>query len=308
MHRTEISVWTPATLANINVGFDGLGCALSGPGERLVMRTTDAVGCVNIRLIEGAELPLEASLNVAGVAAQSLLKALGNPCGLELDIFKEIKPGSGIGSSAASAAGAVFALNELLNAGLSPEALLPHALDGEALASGSRHADNVAPALMGGLVLCPPRGLPVSIPFPVDWHVVVLHPDVAIRTEDARKVLPENVSFKDAVDQARWLGVFTAGCYQGDGALAALALEDLLAGPHRAGLIPHFEPIRTIAMRHGAIAGGISGSGPSTFWVTMTADDSAQVAHELKAFMRHEGMACDIHQTRISARGSRIIE
>lgn len=308
MELTKISIWTPATLANINVGFDGLGCALSGPGETLIMRRNNHRGLVRIRSIEGADLPMETDLNVAGVAAQSLLKALGDPCGLDMDIIKEIKPGSGIGSSAASAAGAVFAVNELLHAGMRPDELLPFALDGEAIASGVRHADNVAPALMGGLVLCPPQGSPISIPFPSDWHVVILHPDCVVRTEDARQVLPEQVSFQDAVNQSRWMGTFLSACYQGDAVLAAFALEDLLAGPFRSALIPHFDAVRSVAMQHGARAGGISGSGPSTFWIARNEKECAQVASALKDFMQSMHMDCDVHQTRISSRGSRVIE
>lgn len=308
MEPAKISVWTPATLANINVGFDGLGCALSAPGETLIMHRNAHRGRVCIRSIEGANLPLETDMNVASVAAKSLLQTLGNPCGIDIDIIKEIKPGSGIGSSAASAAGAVFALNELLDAGLRPDELLPFALDGEALASGSRHADNVAPALMGGLVLCPPEGAPMAIPIPSDWHLVILHPDCVIRTEEARQVLPLEVPFRDAADQARWMGVFMAACHRGDGMLAAFALEDLLAGPFRIPLIPHFDAVRRVALEHGARAGGISGSGPSTFWIARTQEECAQVASALKTLMKSVNMDFDVHQTRISHQGSRVIQ
>ena len=303
----EVRVWAPATVANVNVGFDGLGLALHAPGERLVARQTDSDG-VRIRAIHGApELSLDADANVAGVAAASLLRALGAPCGIELEIHKDIAPGSGIGSSAASAAAAVVAVDALLGGGLRPDELLPFALDGEALASGARHADNVAPALMGGIVLCPPEGAPVSIPVPEGLHLTIVHPQVEIRTADARRVLPTEVPLADAVDQARWFAAFVAACYRGDAVAAAYALEDLYIGPARAPLLPCFPSVQSAAMRAGARAGGISGSGPSTFWVTLERESAAAVGNAAHRVLAEAGIPATIHVTQISAQGAHVL-
>lgn len=301
----EVRVWAPATVANVNVGFDGLGLALAAPGERMVARKTDVPGSVRIRAIHGAPgLSLDAEANVAGVAAQSLLSALGAPFGVELEIYKDVLPGSGIGSSAASAAAAVVAVDALLGAGLRPDELLPFALDGESLASGSRHADNVAPALLGGIVLCPPEGAPVPVPIPDGWHLTVVHPQVEIRTSEARKVLPAAVPLADAVNQARWFAAFVAACHRNDGVAAAYCLEDLYIGPARAPLMPCYPGVTAAAAGAGARAGGISGSGPSTFWITFSASDAAAVGDAAAAVLRDAGIPANIHVTQIAPRGA----
>ncbi len=301
-HRIE--VWAPATVANMNVGFDALGCALSAPGERMILHRTSDAGDVRIRAIHGADLDVDPEKNVATIAAKSLLESLGNPCGLELEIFKSILPGSGIGSSAASAAAAVVGVNALLDAGLRPDELIPFALDGESFASGARHADNVAPALLGGLVICPPEGPPVAIPALENWSLVILHPHVPIKTSEARAVLPDQVKLKDAAVQAAWFGTFVAACHRGDDTAAAYALEDLLVGPHRSPLIPHYEEIRSVAFAHGARAGGISGSGPSTFWVALDASTAEGIAQVLSDLMQQHSVAFSIHISAISGRGA----
>jgi homoserine kinase len=304
----EVRVWAPATVANLNVGFDGLGAALATPGERLIARKTDLPGSVRIRAIHGAPgLSLDAEENVAGVAAQSLLNALGAPCGIELEIHKDVLPGSGIGSSAASAAAAVVAVDALLNGGLRADELLPFALDGEALASGSRHADNVAPALMGGIVLCPPEGAPVRIPVPDGWHLTIVHPQVEIRTAEARNVLPTHVPLVDAVNQARWFAAFVAACHRNDGVAAAYALEDLFIGPARAPLIPCYPSVARAAAEAGARAGGISGSGPSTFWLSFSIDDAQTIGESAAAILAEAGIPTHIHVTHIASRGAHVL-
>ena len=303
----EVTVWAPATVANLNVGFDSLGCALTNPGEKMIVRMTNAKGEVRIRSVHGAALDMSSDRNIAAVAAKSLLHAMGDPCGFELDLYKSIKPGSGIGSSAASAAGAVVAVNELLNAGLCREELLPFALDGEQLASGARHSDNVAPALFGGLVLCPPEGMPLSLPVPDGWHLVVLHPQIEVRTADSRGALPEVVPLSDAVKQVGWMGAFVAACFRGDAEQATFALEDLLVAPHRQKLIPHFEEIKQAAFKAGARTGGISGSGPSTFWIAKDSKDAKAGAHALEECMAQMNVPCQLHEAQIAAQGAHII-
>ena len=304
MMKDRIEVWAPATVANMNVGFDALGCALSAPGERMIIKRIAEAGEVRIRAIHGADLDDHPDRNVASIAAKSLLQSLGNPCGLELEIFKSILPGSGIGSSAASAAAAVVGVNALLDAGLRQDELIPFALDGESFASGARHADNVAPALLGGLVICPPEGLPVAVPAPQNWSMVILHPHVPIKTAEARCVLPDRVTLKDATAQAAWFGAFVAACHRGDDTAAAYALEDLLVGPYRASLIPRFDEVRTLAFDRGARAGGISGSGPSTFWVALDTAAAESIKQALSELMERHSIPFSIYISAVSSRGA----
>ena len=307
--RDEVTVVAPSTIANLNCGFDGLGCALESPVERLVARRIPgAAGVVRIAAIHGAEgLPMEAERNVSGAAAASLLRALAPEWGVELTLYKDVQPGSGLGSSAASAAAAVVAVDALAGAELRRDELIPFALDGEVLASGARHADNVAPALLGGVVLCPPSGNPVSLPVPPDWYIAVLHPQVEVRTSDARRVLPEAVPLRAAVDQARWLGMFVAACHRGDGVAAAFALEDLYIGPARAGLLPAYDAVRAAAFQAGARAGGIAGSGPSTFWVAFDAQTAREAGEAARASVQAAGYSAHLHLTALSGKGAYVV-
>lgn len=298
----EVKIWSPATIANLNVGFDGLGCALTQPGEETWMKLTREKGVVRIVEIHGASF--DTRQNVAAVAAESLLKALGAPVGIDMVLHKQIKPGSGIGSSASSAAAAVVGVNELLQAGLRWDELLPFALDGEFIASGARHADNVAPALAGGLVLCPPEGAPMKIPVPEGLHLVVLHPQVQVQTKMARTVLPSDVPFQAAVDQSRWMGTFIAACFGNQAERAVFAMEDLLVSSHRQHLIPKFEEVKKAAMSKGARAGGISGSGPSTFWVCREEGTSAEVEAAVSEVMREASIDHFTYRTSISSVGA----
>ena len=303
----EVTVWAPATIANLNAGFDALGCALSNPGEEIVMRTIAEPGVVRISAVHGADLDLNPQKNIAAVAARSFLREMGDPCGLELELFKQIKPGSGIGSSAASAAGAVVAANELLGANFEAKDLVRFALDGEQLASGVRHADNVAPALMGGLVFCPPIGAPIALPVPKNWHLLILHPQVEVKTSMSRDVLPKSVPLADAATQARWLGAFISACYRGDEEQALCSLEDVLVGPYRRGLIPYFDEIKALAIDAGARTGGISGSGPSTFWVCPDERHLHLVQEAVSSFMDQQSVPFHLFQSDISAQGAHVI-
>ena len=303
---TSCRVWAPATVANLNVGFDALGCALGAPGEFMDFRKVDTPG---IHLVNGpgTDLPLDVEANVAGKAAMSLLKALGEPFGVEITVTKFIKPGSGIGSSAASAVAAVVGVDALADAGMRHDELLPFALDGEAVASGARHADNVAPALMGGMTLIDPDGNVCALPVPSSWRLVVLHPQVVIKTAESRAVLPDTVPLADAVKQAAWLGRFVHELHAGRELEAMYALADLLVGPHRGQLMPHWEACQTAAIKAGARTGGISGSGPSSFWVCRNDADAQAVAKALAALMDGEGMEHHLHLTSISTQGAHVV-
>lgn len=299
-------VWAPATVANLNVGFDTLGCALAAPGEFMDFRRVETPG-VHLVNGPGTDLPLEVDSNVAGKAAASLLTALGSPFGVEITVTKTIKPGSGIGSSAASAVAAVVGIDALVEAGMRKDELLPFALDGEAVASGARHADNVAPSLMGGLTLIDPSGNVCALPVPSSWHLVVLHPQVVIKTAESRAVLPSEVALGDAVRQAAWLGRFVHDLHSGDELEAMYALEDLLVGPHRGPLMPHWQSCQEAARSAGARAGGISGSGPSSFWVCRSESEAADVAASLQSVMSAHGMDHHVHLTTISTQGAHVV-
>ena len=304
--KQSCRVWAPATVANLNVGFDALGCALTAPGEFMDFKRVDAPG-VHLVNGPGTSLPLDVDQNVAGRAAASLLQALGNPFGIEITVRKTIMPGSGIGSSAASAVAAVVGVDALAEAGMRHDELLPFALDGEAVASGARHADNVAPALMGGMTLIDPSGKVCPLPVPSSWHLVVLHPQVVIKTAESRAVLPAEVPLSHAVHQAAWLGRLVHDLHAGHELEAMYALEDLLVGPHRGALMPHWEACRTAAREAGARAGGISGSGPSSFWVCRSEEEAQEVCNALGQVMAAQGMEHHLHLTSISSQGAHVV-
>ena len=304
--REHISVAAPATVANLTVGFDCLGLALERPLERLDLKRTDKPGVV-IRDIFGADLPKEVEQNVSGMAAQSVLNTLGVEWGVELTIHKAVLPGSGIGSSAASAASAAFGVAALAGAELQPHEVLPMALDGEQVASGARHADNVAPALFGGLCLCTPDGRIDHLPAP-DWHLTVVHPQTVIKTAEARAVLPESIALKHALDQMAQLGHFVHCCHTGDAMEAAFALKDVLAEPHRIPIQPHFLEVQHAAIEAGARAGGISGSGPSSYWISFEDTTAMAIGQAISKVFLQQGMDHHVHVGRIANRGAHIIE
>jgi homoserine kinase len=266
METSKITVFAPATIANLSCGFDVLGLALEGIGDRMTVSLIPEKG-VRIAKITGADLPLEAEKNVAGVAALALLHAADYSGGVEIEIEKQILPGSGIGSSAASAAGAVWAINQLLNTPFEPCELVRFAAMGEALASGAAHADNVAPALYGGITLirsydpldiarihCPPR-----------LYATLLHPQIELKTSDSRSILKRTISLEKGIRQWGNVGGLITGLFTEDYGLISRSLEDGIIEPLRSLLIPGFDDLREAALKAGALGFGISGSGPSVF-------------------------------------------
>lgn len=262
----SVSVFAPATVANVVCAFDALGFALESPGDTVTARRVETPG-VSIAAIsgDGGKLPYESDKNTASVAAQSLLTHLGSPCGVALEIKKQIPSGSGLGSSAASAAAAAYAVNELLGAPLKKHELVAHAMVGEQVASGSAHADNVAPALLGGFVFVrstAPLDLIELRPGAAIYYGVV-QPHFELNTREARAILKPQVSLGDAVAQWANVGALIAGLLRGDLELFGRSLEDRIIEPQRAALIPGFYEARKAALDHGALGAGISGAGPS---------------------------------------------
>ncbi len=265
----EVRVFAPATVANVACGFDVLGLAIEQPGDEVVARLSSRPG-LRIAAVtgDGGRLPLEPERNTAGVAALALLRRLGRESeGVELEIHKRMPFGSGLGSSAASAVGGAFAVNRLLGEPFPRVGLLPFAVEGEAAADGAWHADNVAPCLLGGITLIRSNvELDVApVPIPSRLWVTVVHPDIVILTKEAREILPREVPLGTATRQTGNLGGLLCGLHASDYRLIGRSLQDLIAEPHRARLIPAFSAARDAALSAGALGFSISGAGPSVF-------------------------------------------
>jgi homoserine kinase len=269
MAKPGIKIFAPASVANVAVGFDILGFALEKPGDEIIVREGSKPGLV-ITDIQGAggKLPYDVMKNTAGFAAYRLLEHLGETDRpIEMEIHKKMPFGSGLGSSAASAAGGVFAVSEFLHTGLSKYELLRFAVEGEQIADGAFHADNVGPSLLGGMVLIRDNEtLDIKkLHIPHGLYAAVIYPHVAVLTRESRGILTPEVNFKDVIRQQGNLGAFVAGMYTSDYGLISRSLQDLLVEPQRAHLIPHFYEMKEAALAAGALGFSISGAGPSMF-------------------------------------------
>lgn len=259
------TAFAPASIGNVAVGFDILGQSLEGPGDRATVRRT-ADGQVRIVAIRGVveNLPLDPQRNTAGRALLGMI-ARRPGTGFEVELDKGIPLGSGMGGSAASAVAALVAANALLERPLSALELYELAMDGEAVASGSRHGDNVAPMLLGGVVIAPSSGLPVRVPVPPALHCALVHPHFVLETRTARAALAGAYELHDFVRQSEALALFLAGCFTSDVGLIRRGLLDILVEPRRAALIPGFAAVKQAALDAGALGASISGAGPSVF-------------------------------------------
>lgn len=279
----EVHVYSPATIANVVCGFDVLGLALNEPVEEMILRKSFCPG-IHINNIWGAELPKQSDRNVVGVVLEKMLQHFpNNNVGIEVEIYKIIRPGSGIGSSASSAAGAAVGANILLETNFKPIEIIRFALEGEKLACGSKHADNVAPAILGGLTLVKnysPLEI-VSLPSPKNIWATIIHPNIEIKTLDARLILNNKVSLKDTIRQLGNVGSFVSALYRGENNLFGKSLEDLIAEPLRSILIPSFHVLKIECKKVGAIGGGISGSGPSVFMLSESKETAEKVARSM---------------------------
>lgn len=305
---SEIKIFCPATIANLNCGFDVMGLCLDGIGDEMIIRKVSGKG-IRITQITGADLPLETEKNVAGVAGLALLDAVVSDFGFEIEIHKKIKAGSGIGSSSASAAGAVFGINELLGNPFTKHELVYFAMKGEAAASGSEHADNVAPCILGGFTLV--RGYNpldvIKIESPDELYAVVLHPHIEVKTSDARAVLKPEVLLKDAITQWGNLGGLIAGLYTKDYELIGRSLNDVIVEPARKHLIPHFDQVKNAALQNGALGSGISGAGPSMFALCKGGTIAETVAKGMGEAYQNTKVPFDIHISKVNDEGTKII-
>ncbi|WP_295182465.1 homoserine kinase [uncultured Christiangramia sp.] len=304
----EIKIFAPATVANLSCGFDVLGCCLQNVGDEMLLKKND-LNQLRITKITGADLPMEINKNVAGVAILAFLDRLGSKQGFDIEIHKKIRSGSGIGSSAASSAGAVYAVNKLLDDPFTNNELIEFAMQGELLASGNAHADNVAPALLGGFSLVrsyAPLEI-LALPAPSEIRMVVLHPMIEIKTRDSRAIIKQNVTLASAIAQWGNLGAFVSALYTNDYKLMGRSLHDAIVEPVRSILIPYFDELKKLALDNGALGFGISGSGPSVF--AMCQGDSA--AEEVKSaylnFLQDKEMGFELHVSEINKTGIRIL-
>lgn len=304
----KIKIFCPATIANISCGFDVLGLCLETVGDEMIIRKSDVKG-IKITKIVGEELPLETSKNVAGVAALALLDAIDYKFGFEIEIYKNIKPGSGIGSSAASAAGAVFGINELLGKPFTRKELVEFAMKGEAIASGSEHADNVAPAILGGITLVrssAPLDI-IKIESPSELYATVIHPQIELKTSEMRAVLQPMIPLKSAILQWGNLGGLIAGLYTSDYELIGRSLHDEIVEPLRGPFIPKFDVIKKTALENGALGSGISGSGPSIFALSKGIETANRIAKAMFVVYEDMNLPFEIHVSKVNPEGVKII-
>ena len=303
----EVSVKSPATVSNVVCGFDCLGFALAAPFDEMTVRKIEERE-VRITHHDDFGVSTDPLHNVAGIALFAMMRNADLEHGFELEITKHIMPGSGIGSSAASACGAVVAANRLLGDRFSSSELIDLAIEGEMVASGARHADNLAPCVLGGFTLVrttEPVDV-VSLTFP-PLYATVLHPQIEIKTSEARAILPGNVPLKDAVHQWSNLGAFVAALARGDYDLLSRSLEDRIVEPARKSLIPKFDDVKSAALSAGALGGGISGSGPAVFMLSQSADVAAEVETEMSTVYSTTGIEFKTYTSPIAAEGVRFI-
>ena len=303
----SIKVKSPATLSNLCCGFDILGMALNEPYDIIELIKKEEKG-IRIQHLDAYNLPLDPQQNIAGVALQAMMTALDYKQGFDLIIEKKIKPGSGIGSSAASAAGIVVAANELLGKPFNNQQLISFAMEGEVLASGSRHADNLAPCIYGGLVLI--RDTPtldiIELQTP-PLFITIIHPQIEIKTSYAREILPKEIPLKSAVVQWANVAGLVAGFLHADYKLISRSLQDVIVEPVRSKLIPGFDVVKHNCMNAGALGGGISGSGPSLFMLSENESTAILVENEMKAVYDKLGIDFKTYISTVAQHGVEVV-
>lgn len=305
----KIKIFTPATISNLGCGFDIIGLAIESVGDEMLIKTNKSEKIRITKITGYNNIPYQTSENVAGVALQAMLEHLNEKQGFDIEINKKIKPGSGIGSSAASAAGVVVAANELLGKPLTRKQLVQFAMKGEILSSGSEHADNVAPAVLGGITLirtCNPLDI-IKITTPKKLYCVLLHPQIEIKTIEARNILNQQVSLKSAINQWGNVAGLIAGLINSDYDLIGRSIEDHIIEPQRSKLIKGYWELKNAAIEAGALGVNISGSGPSVFALT----NGKQKAEEVKKAMENqylkEGINFNIYLSGINEDGVKIL-
>jgi len=303
----SIKIKSPATIANMVCGFDILGFAVAEPYDEMTVALRQEPG-ISITHTDDHGLPIDPSNNVAGVALQAMLSELTMSVGFNVTIHKHIKPGSGLGSSAASAAGAVVAANYLLGEIFSQESLVQFAMNGEKLASGVKHADNITPCIYGGITLIrsifPLDIIPLK---PPPLFVTIVHPQIEVKTADARSILKKQVYLKDAIKQWGNIAGLVSGILQSDYELISRSLEDVIIEPVRSILIPGFHEIKERAKAEGALGGGISGSGPSIFMLSRSFETAQLVEKQMQEVFQQMNLLHYTYVTTVSPEGVQLI-
>ena len=304
----SIAIFSPGSVANVSCGFDVLGFCLDPVGDRMTVRQSFNPG-IRISNVRGYKIPLNPKKNVASVAAEALLKDYPTEFGYEIEIEKTIKPGSGLGSSASSASGAVFAINELIGRPLNRKQLIQYALAGESLASGAKHADNLAPVLLGGFTLVRSlEGMDVlQLPTPNELIASIVHPKIELKTSYARAILKKEVFLQDAVHQWANVGAFVSALYTDDYDLISRSLKDIIIEPNRSMLIPEFDALKNAALDNGSLGFGISGSGPAVFALSKGKDAAKKVVQSMSDVLAPLDLEFDTYISEINQEGIKII-
>ena len=305
----EIKVFSPARVANLSCGYDILGVCLDNVGDEITVKKTRKKG-ITIKKVTGEKLSTDISINVAGVSASALLNETKVDCGFEIEIHKGIKSGSGIGSSAASSAGSVYAINKLIGEPYTNKELIKFAMCGEMAASDSKHADNVAAILLGGFTFV--RNSIENDYFklntPPEIVFTVIHPKIVLKTKDSRAVVKKQVSMKDVIEQSANLGAFVSGLYTENYNLIGRSIKDIIIEPLRSVLIPKFQEIKSASISTGALGCGISGSGPSVFAMSKGLTTAKNVGNSMKKIYDSLDLDYDVHISFVNNKGIKIIK
>jgi homoserine kinase len=309
--KDSIKVFAPATVANVVCGFDVLGFAVNEPGDEVIMHLTNKPG-IHISKITGdnGRLPLDPAKNTVSVSVQHYLESIGRAdIGLDIELHKKMPIGSGLGSSSASTVAGLFAAKTLLGDDTDPAKLLPFARKGEEMACGHGHADNVAPALLGGFVLIrsyDPLDV-IRLPHPKDLYCAIVFPDVDVPTREARQIIRNRILMKDAVTQWGNIAGLVSGLFMNDIDLIGRSMKDILVEPVRSLLIPDFYKMREMAMEMGAASFGISGSGPSVFAFTRDQETARKITQKLQQHLTSIQIGSNIYVSAINDKGPRVI-
>lgn len=307
----SIKAFAPATVANVACGFDVLGFAVESPGDEVVITLTDKPGIRFTKITgDGGLLPLDPDKNTVSLVIREYLKHINREeLGIEIELNKQMPLKSGLGSSAASSVVGVWAVNQLLGQPLSDLELLPFAMLGEKLAAGAAHADNVAPALLGGFVLIrsyDPLDV-IKLPTPEKLYCTLIHPQIEVKTKDARGILRQKIEMKQAVEQWGNLGGLVAGIMTSDYSLIGRSLKDVIVEPVRSILIPGFYEAKAAAMENGALGSSISGSGPSIFALSTTEEDATRIGNAMKEVYDNLNIESEVYISKVNPTGPRVL-
>lgn len=306
----SIKVFAPATVANVTCGFDILGFAVDSPGDEITLKKTRRKEVRIVKITgDGGALPYDPDKNTASAVIKKFLSDTGLDQGIDVLLAKKMPLGSGLGSSAASSVAAVFAVNELLGKPMSLKELLPYAMEGERIACGTAHADNVAPGLFGGFVLIRSYNPldTIKLPTPKEMFSTIIHPQIEVKTKDAREILRKEILFRDSVRQSGNVAGLVAGLALSDFGLISRSLHDYIVEPIRSILIPGFDEVKKAALDAGVLGAGISGSGPSIFALSSDEETAREAGRKMKKVYDKMNIGNEVYVSEINQQGPKII-